>query len=1176
MDKLLRPHRFAVNPNDNNSEKEWKHWRKTFDNFTASITQENVNKLTLLTNFLSPDVYDYIADANSFDSALATLENIYIKPKNEVFSRHLLASRRQQPGETIDQFIQALHGLGKPCNFKAVDAVTHSNEYIRDAFINGLLSTQIRQRLLENQTLDLSTAITQARSLESAQRNNETYSVPNSDTCGFTTISKHSLYSDLNSDSLDNVASMSRKSYSCFFCGGNQKHPRTSCPARESTCNKCSKKGHWAKVCKSKDTAGKTSAAVSGKSFNIGTNSSNIAASNSLSHSHATIEAKCKDRTYRTLVDTGSSESFIHSNIAQELGLKLYPCPHDITMADTSLTMKVTHYCVENISIDKRNYSDTKLLVMNNLCENLILGRDFLKRHKSLNVEFGGKEPALELTCGLTEAKVNPPRLFGFLTPDVKPIATKSRKYSNSDKAFIRDEISKLLQAGIIEPSQSPWRSQVLVTTNDRHKKRMVVDYSPTINRFTELDAYPVPHINDLVNTVAQYSFYSTYDLKSAYHQVPISDSEKLYTAFEANGQLYQFCRIPFGLTNAVAQFQRIMDEVIQVNNLKDTYAYLDNVLVCGKNQEDLQQNDANFLQAVAKHGLTLNDDKTISSTNSITFLGHVISGGKITPDPERLEPLRRLPVPHDTQSLRRCLGLFSYYSQWIPRFSDKINQFNKVSNFPLDGQAVTAFENLKREIEGAALHYVDENVPFVVETDASNHAIAATLNQSGRPVAFFSRTLNDCEKKHSAIEKEAYAIVEALRKWKHYLLGRHFQIITDQKSVSFMFDNKQPGKIKNDKIMRWRIELSNYSFDIIYRPGDENTAADALSRISNCSSTTHSQTNLQSLHEMLCHPGITRFLHFIRVKNLPYSVEQVKKVCSECPVCCELKPNFYKSPEQNKVIKATQPFERLSLDFKGPLPSTTRNTYILTIVDEYSRFPIAVPCPDLTAETVIKKLTDVFCLFGTPAYVHSDRGTNFMSHELKAFLGSKGVGCSRTTPYNPRGNGQCERYNGIIWKTVTLCLRSKNLPISKWELALPDALHSIRSLLCTATNQTPHERLFNFQRRSCSGNSLPTWLSTPGPVLMRRYVRHNKHEPYVDPVQLLEANSKYAHVKLKDGREETVSLRDLAPIGEAHSQPSFSSQSEDTIDTLEEENPDEPQLRRSTRERREPERYGT
>ena len=157
--------------------------------------------------------------------------------------------------------------------------------------------------------------------------------------------------------------------------------------------------------------------------------------------------------------------------------------------------------------------------------------------------------------------------------------------------------------------------------------------------------------------------------------------------------------------------------------------------------------------------------------------------------------------------------------------------------------------------------------------------------------MAFFSRSLSETERRHSAVEKEAYAIVESIQAWKHYLQGWYFKLITDQHSVAFMY-NSSSSKIKNDKIMRWRVELSSYKYDVVYRPGKENKGADPFSRIQ-CSAI--SSNTLKELHNLLCHPGITRMLHFVKTRNLPFSIDDIKKVTSECQVCSELKPQFHK-----------------------------------------------------------------------------------------------------------------------------------------------------------------------------------------------------------------------------------------------------------------------------------------
>ena len=462
------------------------------------------------------------------------------------------------------------------------------------------------------------------------------------------------------------------------------------------------------------------------------------------------------------------------------------------------------------------------------------------------------------------------------------------------------------------------------------------------------------------------------------------------------------------------------MDEIIKREDLNGTYAYIDNVTICGQNQAEHDLNLKEFVNSVVKYGLTLNKNKCLYSLTSIDLLGYTISKGSVKPDPDRLKELMDLPVPQNSPSLRRAMGIFSHYSRRFPNFSEKLHPLTRVTRYPVTKEQTEAFKCRKQKIANSSLVTIDSSLLFEIESDALEHAIAATLTQNSWPVAFFSRTLTSTEQKRPSVEKEAYAIVEAIRKWRHLLLGKHFKLITDQKSVSFMFNPKSKSKIKNEKITRWKLELVCFSYDM---------AADALSRI--CSSAT-TVDKLHSLHEDLCHPGLTRMLHFVRSKNMPYSIENVRAVVRSCQVSSEMKPRFVRSAPQT-LIKASQPFERLSVDFKGPLPSSFRNRYLLTVVDEYSLFPFTFPCAVVAAATVIKHLTNLFSVFGNPSFVHSDQGTAFMSEELKRFLHSRGIATSQTTAFNPQGNGQVERYNGIVWQTVSLALRSKNISIVKW-----------------------------------------------------------------------------------------------------------------------------------------------
>jgi len=315
-----------------------------------------------------------------------------------------------------------------------------------------------------------------------------------------------------------------------------------------------------------------------------------VSAASNESLSKSKIKISMRQKILNALIDSGSDLSFIHPSIVKQCSLSVNPSSTNVFMASTACSSSITGSVNVHFKLNSRAY-DQQLYVLDDLCTDIILGNDFLSQHNSLILEYGGSEPDLRV-CGLSSMNLTPPILFPNLTSDCKPVADKSRRYSDNDRKFISNEIQRMLEDDIIERSNSPWRAQIVVTREtESHKKRMCVDYSRTINKFTQLDAYPLPRIDDIANKIAQYNVFSTIDLKSAYHQVPLSDSDKPYTAFEAVGGLYQFKRMPFGLTNGVAIFQREMYKVIEENELSATFPYLDNVYICGNDQAEHDHN---------------------------------------------------------------------------------------------------------------------------------------------------------------------------------------------------------------------------------------------------------------------------------------------------------------------------------------------------------------------------------------------------------------------------------------------------------------------------------------------------------------------------------------------------------------------------------------------------------
>ncbi|XP_033114041.1 uncharacterized protein LOC117114483 [Anneissia japonica] len=330
MERILRPERLECEPNSATAAKEWTHWIRTFENFLAVLTtpgEGEIDKLSVLTNFVSPIIYEAISECTSYAEALEILKGLYLKPTNEIFARHRLATRKQNAGETLDEYLQALKVLSKDCNFKAVTAEQVRNDCIRDSFISGLYSQMIRQRLLENKTLDLQTMFDQARSLETAQKNSESYNYgeprPNTSPTVSAAVCEDTLGPE---PSRLTSANLSAK---CYFCGYN-KHPRSNCPAREESCRKCGKVGDFARMCRSSSNTNTQRKSTVSALFD---NRPYMAAatSSTMSLSRSMTEIKVNGKTANCLVDSGSTDSFIHPSFVKKLKLTLKPAHYQLT-----------------------------------------------------------------------------------------------------------------------------------------------------------------------------------------------------------------------------------------------------------------------------------------------------------------------------------------------------------------------------------------------------------------------------------------------------------------------------------------------------------------------------------------------------------------------------------------------------------------------------------------------------------------------------------------------------------------------------------------------------------------------------------------------------------------------------------------------------------------------------
>ena len=369
---------------------------------------------------------------------------------------------------------------------------------------------------------------------------------------------------------------------------------------------------------------------------------------------------------------TGSSDCYIDRRFADKHFFSIRRAVVVVTLAETSVSMPIRGQCITHLLVENHKYSDVTFIVLDNLATDVIIGEKIFKVHESVTLTFEGHRPPLTLNP-LKKMSVPFPKPFSHLSEDCRPIANKPRKSSQADLHFIRDETQRLLLDDLIEPSNSPWRAQALVVMEKSGKRRMVIDYSRTINCFTQLDAYPLPRIDEIVNELAQYRVFITVDLKSVHHQLELNPCDRKFTAFQSGKALYQWRRLPVGLTNVVPEFRRTIDYIIRENDPKGCYPYIDDITIAGANQVEHDRNLQAFYVAASKANLTINESKTQLSKSEISLLGYKVGYRSVQPDSGRIQPLLSLPYPKSAKELKRLIGLFAYYARWISNYSVKI-----------------------------------------------------------------------------------------------------------------------------------------------------------------------------------------------------------------------------------------------------------------------------------------------------------------------------------------------------------------------------------------------------------------------------------------------------------------------------------------------------------------------
>ena len=360
----------------------------------------------------------------------------------------------------------------------------------------------------------------------------------------------------------------------------------------------------------------------------------------------------------------------------------------------------------------------------------------------------------------------------------------------------------------------------------------MCIDYR-ALNKITIKNHYPLPRIDDLLDQLKEVVYFSKLDLHSGYHQVRVAKQDAWKTAFKTKQGLYEWLVMPFGLTNALTTFMRVMNDVLRPFLDDFVIVYLDDILIFNKTWEEHLKHVKQTLDVLKREKLYVNLSKCEFGKTSLNYLGHIVGVGELKIDPSKVAIIVNWPKPKSTTKVRSFLGASQYWRKFISNFFlvaaplHALTGLNKV--FQWRGKQQKAFDTLKEKISIApVLALPNLQRPFEIETDASDYAMGAVLIQHSKPICYHSETFNSTVVNYPTYDKELYALVQSVKKWKHYLMSKEIVIHTNHQPLQYLHSQT---KLQQSRHYRWMGFLQQFHLVIRYKKGIHNKIVDMLSR---------------------------------------------------------------------------------------------------------------------------------------------------------------------------------------------------------------------------------------------------------------------------------------------------------------------------------------------------------
>ena len=807
-------------------------------------------KVAVLLSTVGEPTYELLRDlcspekpnTKSFDD-LVTLLTGHLQPKPTVIAeRYKFHQRNQLSGETVTAYIAELRKLAKTCDY-----AEFLEQALRDKFVCGLASEDIKKELLKEKELTFTKACATAISMEAAAKD--------SSLMGET---KDSGVHHLRERKQRKGKAPPRSDKSeCHRCG-KKGHDPSQCRFIQATCHNCQGRGHIKAACWSKKKAVPKSQRQKVISDEDDDDNDLLAQINLVRNpkvqDKAFIGVSINGQRVDMEIDTGAAVTVMPEGSVK---VKLQPTQKKLRSA-TGQLLELAGEAKVQVKVGK--IKKTLILYVTKRKCPALFGRSWIRVffgndwHKKLTKSWMNtiqeQHSSLQQTLHRYADTVFKPGLGRLKTikahlqlkSSVSPKFYKPRMVPFALRPKLEETLKKMEAEGNLEKVKySPWGTPVVPVLKPDGTVRVCGDFKVTLNPCLEVQKHPLPRVEECFHAMNGGEKFTKIDLAQAYNQVPLDDESKELTTLNTHKGLYRWSRLPYGVASSPAIFQGIMDQILQ--GLNHVVWYLDDILLTGESEAEHLSNLEEVLSRLEKFGLRARLSKCQFFQDSVEYLGHKIDKEGIHTLKKKVEALTKAKTPQNIEQLQSFLGMVNYYGKFIPNLSTISAPLNRLRQKEVPWQWTEkedeAVNKLKDHLSSAKVlvHY-NPKLPLKLDCDASSVGIGAVLSHvqsdgTEKPIAYASRSLTKAERNYSQIEREALSIIWGIKKFHNYLYLNTFTLITDHKPLTTIFNpSKALPSVASARIQRWAIFLMSYQYVIQYRSTTKHGNADALSRL--------------------------------------------------------------------------------------------------------------------------------------------------------------------------------------------------------------------------------------------------------------------------------------------------------------------------------------------------------